>query len=102
MDFHEKLQLFNETRMLEDKKWDPKVTETLNKMKSFALVKLHFDRKFNTNDHVFGDLTLRNDKGETKSIGNLLSDTLKFGIKVAEAKFMRGKLSNNYSKLFPI
>lgn len=63
----------------------------MEKMKSYTWVTLLFERKFETSDHVFGNLILYRENDENrKKFRDVLVD-LKKAIAVSEQKFKRGE-----------
>lgn len=77
--------------MLQDRKWDPKVMEIMEKTKLYASVRLHFERKFDTNNHVFGDLKMRKDDVDERSFGEIVVKSLNLGVIVSSPTFIRGE-----------
>lgn len=85
------LQSFNQARPFETKKWDSKVIETLKKTYTYSKVTVHFERKFETKDHVFGDLKVRRDNGEEKSFADIFTDILRMAIATPPDKFKKSE-----------
>lgn len=80
----------NESRLLEGNKWDSKVIETLDKMKLYSQVQVHFEKEFETNDHVFGELKIVKDDNE-KYVSFILKNAMRVATEVLLEKFKRSK-----------
>lgn len=77
-------------RTFREKKWDQQVAQHLEKMNSNPDIVMYFERKFDTNGHVFGNVVIKNSQGTVKSVGEIISKLLHIGEEVRSATFERG------------